>query len=242
MTNALLPAEGRIVLVSGASRGIGRAIAETLYRDGYGLSLGVRSLDDLAPLVAEMDPERLMTHRFQARDPATAAVWVEATAARFGRIDGLVNNAGIVHAFTVEDPDEAKLDEMWEVNVKAPLRLIRAAFPHLRHAGSGRVVNVVSLAGLRVKNAEVGGYAMTKHAAAALTHAVRQDGWRDGIRATSICPGLVATDMTADVTTVAPADMIQPAVIGELVALALALPNTASVAELPVNCTLEPTV
>jgi NAD(P)-dependent dehydrogenase (short-subunit alcohol dehydrogenase family) len=164
---------------------------------------------------------------------------VAATAERFGRIDGLVNNAGVAHQFRIDNPDEAKLDEMWEVNVKAPLRLIRAAFPYLKQAGSGRVVNVVSLSGKRVKSADIGGYAMTKHAAAALTHAVRYAGWDDGIRATSICPGLVDTDMTADVTAVARDRMIQPATVAHLVATALALPNTASVAEIPVNCVLE---
>jgi NAD(P)-dependent dehydrogenase (short-subunit alcohol dehydrogenase family) len=148
----------------------------------------------------------------------------------------------VAHSFRVDDPDEAKLDEMWEVNVKAPLRLIRAALPHLQQSGSGRVVNVVSLSGKRLKSAEIGGYAMTKYAAAALTHAVRYAGWEHGIRATSICPGLVATDMTADVTAVPREAMIQPAAIAQLVATVLTLPNTASVAEIPVNCVLEPTV
>jgi NADP-dependent 3-hydroxy acid dehydrogenase YdfG len=235
-------ADGRVVLISGANRGIGRAIAEALHDRGYCLSLGARDPDSLVPVLAEMDAERVMGHGFQARDPTSGTAWVAATAERFGRIDALVNNAGVAHHFTVDDPDEAKLDEMWEVNVKAPLRLIRAAWPHLQQAGSGRVVNVVSLSGKRVKSAEIGGYAMTKHAAFALTHAVRHKGWDDGIRATSICPGLVATDMTAEVTTVPREEMIQPAAIAQLVATVLTLPNTAAVAEIPINCVLEPAV
>lgn len=242
MTTTNLAPEGRVVLVSGANRGIGKAIAEALYSQGYLLSLGARDPDSLAPLLDQMDAAKVMGHGFQARDAGSAAAWVAATAERFGRIDALVNNAGVVHDFRVDDPDEAKLDEMWEVNVKAPLRLIRAALPHLQQAGSGRVINVVSLSGKRVKSAEIGGYAMTKHAAAALTHALRHAGWDHGIRATSICPGLVATDMTAEVTTVPREQMIQPAAIAQLVATVLALPNTASVAEIPINCVLEPTV
>jgi NADP-dependent 3-hydroxy acid dehydrogenase YdfG len=242
MTASSLAPEGRVVLVSGANRGIGRAIAEELYSQGYFLSLGARDPDRLVPLLGQMDAAKVLGHEFQARDSASAATWVAATVERFGRIDAVVNNAGVVHSFKVDDPDEAKLDEMWEVNVKAPLRLIRAALPHLRQAGSGRVVNVVSLSGKRVKSAEIGGYAMTKHAAAALTNALRHAGWDDGIRATSICPGLVATDMTAEVTTVSREEMIQPAAIAQLVATVLSLPNSASVAEIPINCVLEPTV
>jgi NADP-dependent 3-hydroxy acid dehydrogenase YdfG len=222
-------ADGRVVLISGANRGIGRAIAEALHDRGYCLSLGARDPDSLVPVLAEMDAERVMGHGFQARDPTSGTAWVAATAERFGRIDALVNNAGVAHHFTVDDPDEAKLDEMWEVN-------------DLQQAGSGRVVNVVSLSGKRVKSAEIGGYAMTKHAAFALTHAVRHKGWDDGIRATSICPGLVATDMTAEVTTVPREEMIQPAAIAQLVATVLTLPNTAAVAEIPINCVLEPAV
>ena len=239
MNDTKLSPEGRVVLVSGANRGIGRAIAEALYDEGYGLSLGARKVATLEPVVDRMDRARVMTRAFEAREAASAGAWVAATAARFGRIDALVNNAGVIHRFGVEEPDEDKLDEMWEVNVKGPLRLIRAAFPDLKRAGTGRVVNVVSLSGKRVKSAAVAGYAMSKHAAMALTHAVRHAGWEHGIRATAICPGFVATDMTADVTTFARAEMIAPETIAHLVATVLALPNSASVAEIPVNCILE---
>ena len=127
---------------------------------------------------------------------------------------------------------------MWEVNVKGPLRLIRLALPWLKKSGSGRIVNVASLSGKRVKNAYAG-YAMSKFAVVALTHAVRRLGWDHGVRATAICPSFVATDMTAEVTAVPRGEMIQPADLAELVATALALPNNAVVAELLVNCRLE---
>ena len=127
---------------------------------------------------------------------------------------------------------------MWDVNVKGPLRLIRLAMPWLRKSGSGRIVNLSSLSGKRVKNAHAG-YAMSKFAVVALTHAVRRLGWDDGVRATAICPSFVATDMTARVTAVPRGEMIQPDDLAELVATALALPNNAVVAELLVNCRLE---
>ena len=239
MTQTSLPPDGRVVLISGANRGIGRAVAQTLYATGFRLSLGARRTASLEALAGAMDADRVLCQEFDARQPSAADRWVETTVERFGRLDGIVNNAGVVHSFSVEDDDESLLDEMWEVNVKGPLRLTRAAFPHLKRAGHGRVVNVVSLSGKRVKSRSIAGYAMSKHAAAALTHATRYAGWEDGIRSTAICPGLVATDMTTKVTSVEADRMIQPETVADLVALALSLPNSASVVEIPVNCALE---
>jgi NAD(P)-dependent dehydrogenase (short-subunit alcohol dehydrogenase family) len=80
---------------------------------------------------------------------------------------------------------------------------------------------------------------MTKYALDAFTHGVRYAGWEHGIRATAICPGFVATDMTTDVQVVPREQMIRPEVVAKLVATVLALPNSASVTELPINCVLE---
>ena len=242
MTYAPLPPQGRVILISGANRGIGHAIAERLYADGYSLGLGARRPDSLKPLLDRMEKTRAFGHAYDAGNAGSAAKWVAATTEHFGRIDGVINNAGIGHDFSVESEDEALLDEMWEVNSKGPLRVIRAAYPMLKASGSGRVINIVSLSGKRVPTGVYAGYCMSKFATMALTHAVRYSGWQDGIRATAICPGYVATDMTADVTSIAPADMIQPGAIASLVATVLSLPNSASVVEIPVNCRLEHSV
>jgi len=187
-----------------------------------------------------MDTGRVLVHPYEAREPETAGNWVAATIERFGRIDGLVNNAAVIHQFRVEDDDEALLDEMWEVNVKGPLRLFRAAFPHLKHSGRGRVVNIASLSGMRMKWVDAAGYSMTKHAMMAFNHAVRFSGWEHGIRATAICPSFVNTEMPGDIP-IKPEEMIQPETLAELVETVLGLPNTASVVEIPVNCLLEHT-
>ncbi len=234
----MLSPEGRVVMVSGANRGIGLAVARCLYAKGYRLSLGGRDAGKLAAALDSLDKERVVTCAFDARDRASCASWVERTVSHFGRIDGLVNNAGISLKVGIEDDDEAAYDAMWEVNVKGPLRLIRLALPYLKKSGTGRVVNVSSLSGKRVKNANAG-YAMSKFAVIALTHSVRRLGWDDGVRATAVCPSFVATDMTAHVTAVPRGEMIQPADLAELVATALALPNNAVVAELLVNCRFE---
>ena len=111
--------------------------------------------------------------------------------------------------------------------------------PYLADHGRGRAIIISSLSGLRVASAGSGAYAMTKFAATALAHGLRHAGWDLGIRATAICPGFVATDMAMAITETNPHMMTQPEDVARLVELALDLPNSASVAEMGVNCRLE---
>ena len=231
----MLSPDRRVIMVSGANRGIGHAIAKALHDAGYTLSLGARDLASLDQATRGWDAERVMTDRYDAEDQASHHQWVAATVNRFGRIDGLVNNAGMAVRVTVEDYKDEALDRMWAVNVKAPLSMIRTALPHLRRSGSGRIINVSSIAGKAVYNNNAG-YAMTKFAAVALSHATRHAGWDDGVRCTALCPGFVATDMTADVETFPHDQMMEPGDIAEIALTLLALSNNASVAELVVNC------
>lgn len=214
-------------MVSGAARGIGRAIAERLAAQGWLVSAGVR------------DPARAahFAHRYQAEEEGSAEAWVAATLARFGRLDAVVNAAGINPMAGLLDAEETAHDAMWRVNVKGPMRVIRAAWPHLAAAGEGRVVNLASLSGKRVANANLG-YAMSKFALVALTQEVRRLGWEHGIRACAVCPGFVDTDMTAAAAWPR-AQMSRPEDIAELVATVLRLPNTATVGEIRVNCRFE---
>ena len=228
-------ATGRVVMVSGASRGIGSAIAQRLAADGCRLSLGARRPDALAKNAPDIEPDRLLLHHHEATDLDSARRWVETTIERFGGIDVLVNSAGIVDRTGLESMDEDVLDEMWAVNVKGPLRLTRLALPHLRRSGTGRVINMASMSAKRVKGDALPGYSMTKFALLALSHAVRQVGWDDGIRVTALCPGPVATDMMdPDDETIT-----QPTDVADLVATLIGLPNTASVSELLITCRLE---
>ncbi|MDG2113094.1 MAG: SDR family NAD(P)-dependent oxidoreductase, partial [Actinomycetota bacterium] len=170
-----------------------------------------------------------------ANEAATAVEWVTATMDRHGRLDGLTNNAGVAHIEALEDLTDELLDDMWTVNVKAPLKLIQHALPHLRASGEARMVNVVSMSGKRVSGTFGPGYAMSKHAALALHHAVRHATHPDGIRTTAVCPGFVATDMTTEFGP-EKAMMIQPEDLAETVATIVRLPNTANVAELLMTC------
>lgn len=228
----MLEPNGRVAMVSGASRGIGRAVTERLLASGFSVSAGVRDARGL------VGTDRMMVHRYDAESLASAQGWLDATLARFGRLHALVNAAGINPKALLTDADEMALDKMWQVNVKGPMRLIRLALPHLAACGEGRVVNLSSMSGKRIRNINVG-YGLTKFAVVALTHAVRRAGWDDGVRATAICPSFVATDMTAE-TTVWPRErMTSPADLAQLIETMILLPNTATVAELLVNCRLE---
>ncbi len=231
----MLAPDGRVIMISGANRGIGLAIARTLYDAGYSLSLGARNPEALADLTSGWLPERVLTARYDAEDQETHRQWVAATVARFDRLDGLVNNAGIAETVSVEDDNDELLDRMWAVNVKAPLSMTRTALPHLRRSGAGRIINLASVAGKVVYDDGIG-YSMTKFAAVALSHATRHAGWEDGVRCTALCPGYVATDMTADVETMAQDQMIEPEDLAEIVLTVLALSNKASIAEIIVNC------
>jgi len=231
----MLAPDGRVIMISGANRGIGRAVARALYDAGFSVSLGARNPASLAAVTEGWDGGRVMTGVYDAEDRETHRRWVAATVERFGRLDGLVNNAGIMEEVSVEDEKDEALDRMWAVNVKAPLSMTRTALPHLRRCGAGRIINVASLAGKAVYGAGVG-YSMTKFAAVALSHATRHAGWDDGVRCTALCPGYVATDMTANVESTALEQMISPDDLAQVVLTLLSLSNTASIAELVINC------
>lgn len=229
----MLEAEGRVAMVSGAARGIGRAVVLKLLASGFSVSAGVRDRHGLPA------SNRLLAHRYDAEDPASADAWAAATADRFGRIDAVVAAAGINPMARLLDRDDTALDALWAVNVKGPKHLVRAAWPHLVASGSGRVAILASLSGKRVANENMG-YAASKFAAVALAHAIRREGWDHGIRATAICPGFVDTDMTAHVTRHPREQMSRPEDLAALIETVLRLPAHAVVAELLVNCRLEP--
>ncbi len=231
----LIP-EGRVIMVSGANRGIGLATARELKARGYRVSLGARNPETIDQTSFGTD---LHIVKWDATEPETSKKWAARVLERFGQIDGIVLNAGVAIATGLEDGDEADYDLMWEVNFKGPLRLTRAVLPALRASGHGRVVNIVSLSGKRLMRGSMLGYSASKFAALALTHAIRHDGWADGIRATAICPGMVETRMVSDTVTPEGQFKIDPNTIAETVAYALSLPNEAVVAEILVNSRLE---
>lgn len=232
----------RVAMITGANRGIGAAIARTLADRGFHLSLGVRNPDGLPDELADLDP---LVVPYHADDPQAAKAFVSATEAKFGRIDALVNNAGVGGPLELmpetpqsDDEMEEVLEQLLSINVKAPFRLTRAALPSLCRTGSGRVIVLASLSGRRVMGVNAG-YQMSKHAAVALSHAARRAGWDFGVRACAVCPGFVATDRTLH-HDLPREEITQPSDLAHLVAEIVMLPNSASVPELSVNWRYEP--
>ena len=225
----------RVALISGANRGIGAETAKFLSGQGWRLSLGMRQ-----PILPEWaDPAAVKLFPYDANDAAGEKSWVEASMASFGRIDAIIANAGIMIPKTVIEADDADLDALLSVNVKAPRRLVKAAWEPLAASGHGRVIILGSLSGKRVKSAGAGLYSISKFAAVALAHGIRHAGWDLGIRATAVCPGFVATDMARSVTSRAEDQMTDPRDLARIIAMLLDLPNEASVAEFTINCQLE---
>jgi len=235
----MLDTAGRTFMISGANRGLGKAIALRLHTDGYNVSVGARNEVALAEAFSGLSDERLLQHHYDATAPGSEQAWIDATLERFGGLDGIVNNAGIIDTAGLDDLTDDVLDSMWAVNVKAPTRMIRLALPALRASGHGRVVNIASLSGQRVKGTFAPGYAMSKHAVIALSEAVKNAAWDDGVRVTAVCPGFIATDMTSDFGEDS-STMIDADDLAELISTTMRLPNTASVAQLNVSCRLEP--
>jgi NAD(P)-dependent dehydrogenase (short-subunit alcohol dehydrogenase family) len=237
-------AQLRTLLISGASRGIGRCIAEKALHDGHRLSLGVRDPAGLAGSVlgqAALEcPDQVLLHAYEASDPASATAWVEASLERFGGFSGLIHCAGIFSRVgLLFDPgEERQIETLWQVNVMGPWWLTRAAWPALATSGDGRVIALVSMSGRRVKGS-LAAYPCSKFALMALCQAMRNEGWQSGIRITAICPGWVNTEMASQVHTISPEAMTQPQDLAAITAQLLTLPPTAVPFELMLNCVLE---
>jgi len=230
------------VLMTGASRGIGRAIAERLLRDGHRLSLGVRSPERLqgSSLDPLQWPDQLMLHPYEATAEKAAEQWVSAAEQWSGGFDALVHCAGVLHQTPLLflDQQEQELEQLWSINVMGPWRLTRAAWPQLMATGQGRVQVLVSMSGKRVKG-RMAGYPVSKFALMGLCQSMRNEGWETGVRVTALCPSWVNTEMARSVSTVPPEAMTQPQDLAELSSTLLTLPNAAVPFEVSVNCNLE---
>ena len=177
---------GKVALVTGASRGIGAAVARALDAEGVRLGLASRSGDDLGIAGAVAQP-------CDVRDPAALASLVAAIVERFGRLDILVVNAGVgAYGSFLELPPE-DLEEMIDVNVKGALYAVRASLPELLKSDAADIVTIASEAGRRGLPYEVT-YCASKFAQVGMTRALDHELREQGIRCTSVCPGGVATD------------------------------------------------
>jgi NAD(P)-dependent dehydrogenase (short-subunit alcohol dehydrogenase family) len=184
--------DGKVALVTGASKGIGQAIAATYAAAGAQVMLSSRKLDGLEAAAAEMTGETAV-FAANAGDVSAAQACVEATIERFGRLDILVNNAATnPYQGDVLDVDEGRYDKTMQVNLRGPVFWTQAAWRAWMSEHGGVVVNIASVGGLRAE-ATLGVYNLTK---AALIHLTRQLGRELGpqARVVGIAPGLIKTD------------------------------------------------
>jgi NADP-dependent 3-hydroxy acid dehydrogenase YdfG len=226
--------EGKVAVVTGASRGIGAAVARALAGEGVGLGLASRSGDDLGIAGAVAGPCDV-----RRRDDLEALV--AETVARFNRLDILVANAGVgaYGPFLELDPDH--LEEMVNVNLRGLLYTVRAALPALLRSGRADLVCIASIAGLRGPEGEAV-YAATKFAQVGFMRALDHELWDRGVRCSTICPGGVATEFAMGRGRT-PEDpdlegMMRPEEIADAVLYALERPRTQRVLEttiLPMN-------
>jgi 3-oxoacyl-[acyl-carrier protein] reductase len=220
--------DGKVALITGASRGIGAAVARSLAANGVRLGLASRSGDDL-------DMADVVAQPADVRDPDALAAIATATAERFGKLDILVVNAGVGAYGPFLDLPMEHLEEMIDVNVKGAIYSVRAALPHLLHSEAADIVTIASEAGRRGLPYEAV-YCASKFAQVGLTSALDHELRERGVRCTSICPGGVATDfaMGRGRTPEMPqlADMMRPEDVAEAVLFALTRPRNHRMLEL----------
>ncbi len=181
--------EGKTAVITGASRGIGAALARQLHDRGANLGLASRSGDDLGL-------ERVVARPCDVRDLDALVALCDATAERFGGIDIVIPNAGVGAYGPFLDLSREHLDEMLDVNLKGTVYAIRAALPHML-GREGDVVTLASEAGRRGFPGEAV-YCASKFGQVGLTRALDGELREHGIRCTNICPGGVATDFALD--------------------------------------------
>ena len=188
--------DGRACVVTGASRGIGRATACLLAEEGASVLLVGRSEEALAE-AASVCGESAATLAVDLREPAAGDRVVAECVRRFGRIDALVNNAGVIHVASIDELTDADWQEQWEIHVMAPMRLMRAAAPRMAERGWGRIVNVSSSSGKRPSQRNAA-YSVTKAAELSLSRTFA-DAWAArGVLVNAVAPGLTGTGMWLD--------------------------------------------
>lgn len=193
--------EGKVVVITGASSGLGEATARLLSEQGAAVVLGARRLDRLQTLVEELNSRGGQATAVQTdvKDRGQVKRLVDAAVEAHGRLDVMVNNAGLMPQSLLERLKVDEWDQMIDVNIKGVLYGIAAALPHMTAQKSGHIINVSSVAGHRVGP---GGavYSATKFAVRALSEGLRQEVKPHNIRTTVISPGAVATELPHTIT------------------------------------------
>ncbi|SCW45733.1 SDR family oxidoreductase [Ancylobacter rudongensis] len=238
-------ARDKVVLITGASSGIGAGIARELGRAGARLALGARRTERLDALAAEISGAfgaEVMTRHLDVTDRADVAAFTEAARAHYGRIDVLINNAGIMPLSPMASLKVAEWDAMIDVNIRGVLHGIAAVLPEMTARGTGHIVNIASIGALAVvPTAAV--YCATKYAVRAISDGLRQENQK--IRVTCVHPGVVESELADTITDPVAAQAMEsyraialtPDAIGRAVRFVLEQPDDVDVSEIVVRPT-----
>ena len=188
--------QGTVALLTGASGGIGTAIAKRFAEDGIDLALCGRSAEKLEQTrqIAEAMGVRTMIWTGDLTEDGAAEACVQAVLEQFGTLDILVNNAGMALSCPFEKTSAAQFDQIMALNVRAPYFLCQAALPALRQSDRPTIINIASVVGHKGYPLQ-SAYAASKHALIGMTKSLANEVYEDGIRVHIIAPGAVYTDM-----------------------------------------------
>ena len=189
--------QGKVALITGGGRGIGRAIALAYAAEGAAVVIAARNTEQLAAVADEITEQGGSVLAVPTDLQVSEAVdtLVEKSVARFGRIDILVNNAGINPRGPFLESTDAEWEQGWQINVMGVVRCCRAVVPIMQKQGSGNIINVGSGMG-QVGRATLSVYCASKAALHALTQSIAEEVWQDGIIANVLIPGPVRTELS----------------------------------------------
>ncbi len=202
--------EGKVVVITGASSGLGEATARLLSAQGAHVVLGARRADRIQRLADELraDGRKAIALETDVTRCDQVKRLVDAAVQAFGRVDVMINNAGLMPLSPLERLKIEDWDRMIDVNVKGVLYGIAAALPHMKRQKAGHFINVSSVAGHKVRPGNAV-YAATKHAVLALSEGLRMEAKPYNIRTTVVSPGAVATELPGSVTEPDVAEMVR---------------------------------
>jgi 3-oxoacyl-[acyl-carrier protein] reductase len=190
--------EGRVALVTGASRGIGRAVALGMAREGFDVVVNdvERQEGELQSARAEIEAmgRRSAALIADVSDRAEVRAMAQDAIKRMGQVDAVVNNAGILIAASVEALGEEQWDAVMDVNAKGTFLVAQALLPHMRERRYGRIVNIASIGGKHGAPQQAH-YSASKAAVMGFTRVLAQEVGADGITANCVCPGIIVTEM-----------------------------------------------
>ena len=191
--------QDQVAIITGASRGIGRAIAEAYATEGARLCLIATNVDRLAEVAEslKLGQDRLMTLGVDVTDRAASFSAVAQVEQHFGRVDVLVNNAGVYRAKAFLDYTDEDFQDMLDVNLFGVLHFMQAVLPGMQSRRHGRIVNIASTAG-KWGSRNQSAYNTSKHAVVGLTRCVALEASAHAVTVNAICPGFVQTDMVEE--------------------------------------------